>query len=90
MVEINPSNAFQIRFVMKIIMMAASTLLLTACAPQSDKHQQTGMANPASVYCEKIGGKLDIVKKPEGWTGYCTLPSGERIEEWALYRREHQ
>jgi len=89
-VEIDSSNAFQIRFGMKIIMMAASTLLLTACAPQSDKPRPVGMANPASVYCEKVGGKLDIVKGPNGESGYCTLPGGERIEEWTLYRRDKQ
>jgi len=44
----------------------------------------------ASVYCEKMGGKPDIVKGPDGDSGYCTLPGGERIEEWALYRRDNQ
>ncbi|WP_282097876.1 MULTISPECIES: DUF333 domain-containing protein [Pantoea] len=48
------------------------------------------MSNPASVYCEKMGGKPDIVKGPDGDSGYCTLPGGERIEEWALYRRDNQ
>lgn len=38
-----------------------------------------GMANPASVTCVKIGGKLTIRTTPGGETGYCT------IEEWALY-----
>lgn len=74
---------------MKMIMMAAATLIVTACAPHSDKPQQIGMASPASLYCEKIGGKLDIVKGLDGDMGYCTLPSGERIEEWALFRRDN-
>ncbi len=47
------------------------------------------MANPASVYCIDQGGKLEMVKTPEGEVGYCNLPSGERIEEWALFRRNH-
>ncbi|KAA5955377.1 MULTISPECIES: DUF333 domain-containing protein [unclassified Pantoea] len=75
---------------MKILTLIASTTLLAACTTHNDKPQQIGMANPASVYCEKIGGKLDIVKGPDGETGYCTLPSGERIEEWALYRRDNK
>ncbi|HGN2348801.1 TPA: DUF333 domain-containing protein [Proteus mirabilis] len=48
------------------------------------------MANPASVYCGEIGGKLEIVNTDKGQVGYCTLPSGERIEEWTLYRRDHK
>ncbi len=75
---------------MKILTLIASTALLAACSTQNDKPQQIGMANPASVYCEKIGGKLDIVKGADGETGYCTLQNGERIEEWALYRRDNQ
>jgi len=75
---------------MKTITVIATTLLLTACAPHNYSQHAVGMANPASVYCEKIGGKLDLVKAPDGESGYCTLPSGERIEEWALYRRDNK
>jgi len=75
---------------MKVIILIASTALLAACSAQTDKPQRIGMANPASVYCEKMDGKLDIVKGPNGESGYCTLPSGERIEEWALYRRANK
>lgn len=75
---------------MKVIILIASAALLAACSAQTGKPRQIGMANPASVYCEKIGGKLDIVKGPDGESGYCILPSGERIEEWALYRRDNQ
>lgn len=75
---------------MKVITLIASTALLAACSAQTDKPRQIGMANSASVYCEKMDGKLNIVKGPDGESGYCTLPSGERIEEWALYRRDHK
>ena len=75
---------------MKAITIAATTLLLTACVPHNDRQHAVGMANPASVHCEKRGGKLDIVKGPDGESGYCTLPGGEHIEEWALYRRDNQ
>lgn len=47
-----------------------------------------GMPNPASAFCIAQGGKLDIVSEEAGQVGYCTLPSGERVEEWALFRRE--
>lgn len=44
------------------------------------------MPNPASAYCERSGGRLEVVDEPRGQTGYCHLPNGAVIEEWALYR----
>ncbi|MGJ7344015.1 putative hemolysin [Morganella morganii] len=46
--------------------------------------------NPASVYCEQSGGKTETVKAASGWTGYCNLPGGERVEEWTYYRKNHK
>jgi putative hemolysin len=49
----------------------------------------TGIANPASVNCENLGGTLEIVTDADGsQTGMCTLPSGAECEEWALFRGE--
>lgn len=49
-----------------------------------------GMANPASVYCGQLGGKLTIVKGSAGdESGMCRLPDGTEIEEWTLFRRDH-
>jgi putative hemolysin len=89
-ITINPHQSLQIRLKMKKITIAATILLLTACVPHNDRQHAVGMANPASVHCEKMGGKLDIVKGTDGDSGYCNLPGGERIEEWALYRRDNQ
>jgi putative hemolysin len=47
-----------------------------------------GMANPASEFCIKLGGKLDIRQGPNGQYGVCRLPDGKEIEEWALYYKE--
>ncbi|KIO37103.1 putative hemolysin [Shewanella sp. cp20] len=65
------------------------TLGLAACQTQVDKAQDSteskplSMANPAAVYCESLDGTLDLE------SGICTLPSGEQIEHWTLYRRDH-
>ncbi|MGS0682207.1 DUF333 domain-containing protein [Shewanella sp. 125m-7] len=40
--------------------------------------------NPAAEYCLSLEGKLDLA------TGFCTLPSGEKVEQWALYHRDHK
>ncbi|MGS0978263.1 putative hemolysin [Burkholderia glumae] len=48
------------------------------------------MANPASVYCESLGGRSVSVKDKDGAAyAICHLPDGTQIEEWALYRRDH-
>ncbi|OAT26238.1 hypothetical protein M976_02956 [Buttiauxella ferragutiae ATCC 51602] len=47
------------------------------------------MPNPASVYCKDKGGELRTVKTDFGERGDCLLPSGERMDQWELYRRDH-
>jgi len=49
----------------------------------------TGMANPASVNCGKIGGTTEIKTAADGGQyGMCTFPNGTSCEEWALFRNE--
>lgn len=47
---------------------------------------RAGMANPASVYCARLGGQLEIRQEQAGEAGYCHLKDGSVIEEWKLYR----
>ncbi|NHO32185.1 putative hemolysin [Acetobacter fallax] len=69
-------------------------LLLPACSgsaavsPSGDgaPPHRIGMPNPASAYCIKVGGTLEIRKEADGSRGYCHLPDGRVIEEWTLYR----
>ncbi|WP_019105828.1 DUF333 domain-containing protein [Pantoea ananatis] len=65
------------------------SLLLSGClsSPSPRETSTSQLANPASQHCLAVGGKIDSVKTAAGGEGYCTLPSGERIDEWALYRR---
>lgn len=45
------------------------------------------IANPASVYCEEKGGKLEIRTDGEGSQyGICILTNGTECDEWAYYR----
>ncbi|PWN31522.1 uncharacterized protein FA14DRAFT_110196, partial [Meira miltonrushii] len=48
------------------------------------------LANPASVYCEKLGGKLVIQNTENGQIGLCHLPDGRIIEEWELFRADNK
>jgi len=44
------------------------------------------LANPASVFCVKSGGKSEIRKGPAGAYGLCRLPDGRVVEEWTYFR----
>jgi putative hemolysin len=75
-----------------------AAILLCGCTQQPAAPVQTpvattaptvGMANPASVYCEQIGGTVEILKNPDGSEyGMCNFPNTTSCEEWALYRGE--
>ena len=77
-----------------IIILAA----LTACAaPQTQPTPDTvatgipqaNMPNPASLYCEQNGNKLEIVTAADGsQSGICIFPDGSSCDEWAYYRGE--
>jgi putative hemolysin len=47
-----------------------------------------GLANPASAFCIKRGGKLEIRTGPGGQYGVCRLSDGREIEEWSYYRAD--
>lgn len=50
---------------------------------------KTTLANPASVYCQENGGKLEIRKDSQGnETGFCLFVNGSECEEWAYFRKE--
>jgi uncharacterized protein len=44
------------------------------------------LANPASVFCAKSGGKSEIRNGPRGQYGVCRLPDGRVVDEWAYFR----
>jgi putative hemolysin len=71
---------------------------LTACSvPQTQAPTdnpatdvpQSGMPNPASVFCEQNGNKLEIHTAANGsQSGICVFPDGSACDEWAYYRGE--
>ncbi|MFA5222530.1 MAG: DUF333 domain-containing protein [Methanoregula sp.] len=63
---------------------ATTTPVITTTAPAS-----AGLANPASVNCGNVGGKVEIEKDSQGNEyGMCTFTNGTTCEEWALFRNE--
>jgi len=73
-------------------------LALTACTalqtqattePAATDISQASMPNPASVYCEQEGNKLEIRTAADGsQSGVCVFPDGSTCGEWAYYRGE--
>lgn len=57
---------------------------------KKDREPVVGMANPASVYCTKNGGKSIIVKGKGGEYGVCQLKDGTAVEEWEYYRENNK
>lgn len=71
------------------IAIMSSLPFVAGCGTLTQTPQVVGMTNPASVYCLKLGGTLEMVKEPAGDKALCYLPDGTVIEEWALYHRDH-
>ncbi len=64
--------------------------LLVGCGPRTGgATPQVGLPNPASVYCEQNGGKVDLRTGPGGGVaGACVFPDGSECDEWAYFRGE--
>lgn len=76
------------REMIKALLLPWGVLLVTACA-QPEPPRAVGMANPASVYCQSLGGKIVLKSDDRGQFGICHLPDGTQIDEWELFRRDH-
>lgn len=75
----------------KIALFTLLMAALSGCSSMQNKSEKNvdhavGMANPASEYCVSQGGKLEIRDEANGQVGYCHLPNGQVVEEWALFR----
>lgn len=77
-----------------LVLAVAAVGSLAACEhhPQERSGRGVGplrMPNPASVYCVKKGGELKMEMTDKGQVGYCHLPDGRVVEEWALFRQDN-
>lgn len=68
----------------RILILLLVLIFISGC----NKTSNTGIANPASVFCEEFG-TLEIRSDINGsQTGYCVFSDGSECEEWAFYRGE--
>ena len=75
-------------FVASLSLIFALSGCQKAGTPESkpEDSKPIGMANPASVNCEKNGGKLEMRTNKLGQYGVCLFEDNRQCEEWALMR----
>jgi len=79
-----------IRSLWFVICALTGAALLAACgAVQPSPTPAVNIANPASVFCEENGGKLELRQDASGGVaGVCVFPDGSECDEWAYFRGE--
>jgi putative hemolysin len=70
---------------MNAVLVSGLTLATAGCNPVSGDNK-AAIANPASENCVRLGGRVELRSEPNGTVGYCHLPDGRVVEEWALFR----
>ena len=68
-----------------VAVLLIAVLAIGACGGKAEPN----MPNPASVFCEEQGGKVEVRTAADGsQQGFCILPDGTECDEWAFYRSE--
>jgi len=66
-----------------------AAFLFGCVSSQGNQTSNAQLANPASVNCDKIGGRVDIRTDASGGQyGMCVFSNGTECEEWKLFRGE--
>jgi uncharacterized protein len=68
----------------------AALVLLVLAAVMAVPLPAWALANPASQFCARSGGRSEIVQTASGaQLGVCLLPGGAIVDEWAYFRARH-
>lgn len=74
-----------------VLSIAAATVLAACGTSGKEDAPMEGAANPASEFCVKQGGKLEIKKDKDGAEyALCHLPDGTVVEEWEYFRQNNK
>jgi putative hemolysin len=73
------------------VVLTAGLAACTQIATVRPEPTDIGLPNPASVFCEQQGGRLEIRSDDSGGqVGVCIFADGSECEEWAFFRSECQ
>lgn len=98
--KISTSLAFGVTGVLTILLIATiwylwngikteNSPVITLIKRNKIEQNNVGIANPASVFCEQNGGKLEIITAEDGGqSGMCKFSDGSECEEWKFMRGE--
>jgi putative hemolysin len=78
-------TSFTLLMLILIVLSASCSSDQTTASPTPEPN----MPNPASVYCEENGGKLELRQDVSGGVvGMCIFADGSECDEWAYFRAE--
>jgi putative hemolysin len=72
----------------KVVIVSLVLLAFSAAACGDDDGDDSGLPNPASVFCEEQGGTVETRSGSGGEYGVCVFDDGSECDEWAFYRGE--
>jgi len=72
-----------------IVLLLIGALAVAACGAKATETPQANMPNPAAVFCEEQGYKVEIRTAADGsQQGFCIFSDGTECDEWAFFRGE--
>jgi putative hemolysin len=75
------------RIITAVAVVIIAVLAIAACGGKAAP--TPNMPNPASVFCEEKGGRVEIRTAADGsQQGFCLFTDGTECDEWAFYRGE--
>lgn len=81
--------ATKVRYVVALGGLILTCAACGAQSPPTPTPSQSGLPNPASVFCEQQGYNLEIRTAADGsQSGVCIFPDGSECDEWAYFHNE--
>jgi len=76
---------------LKLLSIILLVFAVTSCQAAQETDDQTGLPNPASVFCEEQGGKNETRTDASGGQyGVCLFEDGTECDQWAYFNGECQ